>query len=438
MKREKSRMGDITAPPKLGRAARGAFEVREEEGPPVEQTRPEKQKPAPRRATAGTLSGYYIGIQSGTSMDGADVALVAISGDSELSDIRLVDYKTFSYPKEMRDDLRLLSHLYALPENTPARKAIDLERMNVHMRLGDFFADSILELMRESGVERENIHAIGSHGQTVWHAPPRLTVQIGAPELIAKRTGIVTIADFRVSDLKEGGQGAPLVPLLDFHLCRHPRNARMLVNIGGICNITYLPAGCEKKDIIGFDVGPGNCLIDRFVFEGFGHSIGYDPNGVLAATGKVNETLLRNMMEFPYFGRAYPKSADTHTFDPLYAIALDSQKKEKIPKAHLLATFTCLTAFALGRAVRELLPNRPRSVHLTGGGTQNATLIAFIEAVLSPIKVIIGLPVLLGGKAKEAVLFALLAHHHLHGIPGNLPRVTGAKKAVVLGTRFDP
>lgn len=444
MKRGKTRRGHTAAPPNPGTERAGKAETIEEPFEPPEEVRPERVKPVRRPRTEGTLSGNYIGIQSGTSMDGADVALVSITGEPELPVVHLEDSKSFPYPPRLRDDLRLLSDLYALPDSRTAKRNIERERLDLHLQTGDFFADCLLTFMADSGIRNEGIIAIGSHGQTVWHDPPNLSIQIGSPEVIVSRTGIPTVAEFRVADLKEDGQGAPLVPLLDYYLFRHPDENRLLVNIGGICNITYLLANCTKEEVIGFDIGPGNCLIDRYVREVLQSPIGYDPEGAIAARGHVDQKLLDRLWADPFFSHPPPKSADIHSFDPLFQQALQWEATRGANREDIVATLTDLTVTGINLAWILMKSPPIDLVYVTGGGARNRTMFRRIRDLFKGLlkraapRVSATLPIGMDGKAKEAVLFALLAHHHLHGIPGNLPQVTGAKNAVVLGTRFDP
>jgi len=374
-----------------------------------------------------------IGLMSGTSADGVDAALVEISGAPP--DLRVCEIAFLTQPY---DDATRAAVLDLCRPDAPL-----LALGRVHVLLGHRFAEAALAVITRAGLTSADVALIGSHGQTVYHAPdsdPSFTLQIGDPAVIAARTGITTVADFRAADVAAGGQGAPLVPYPDWLMWHHPACTRALQNIGGIANVTHLPAGGGPETVIAFDTGPGNVLIDSMaarVTDGAWH---YDRDGALAAQGQVDETLLANLLDHPYLRRPPPKSTGRETFGATSVTELWERAQARgLTPADLVATVTAFTAASIAGAYRRWLPAPPDEVFLCGGGADNPTLAQMIRDYLARA---FGdaLPVVrhydetgYSSAAKEAVAFAILAYETWHGRPGNLPQVTGASRPIVLG-----
>ncbi len=348
-----------------------------------------------------------VGLMSGTSADGVTAALVSLSQ----SGLRVLRHRTYPYPASLKK--RVLG--------APFLSVAELSRLNAE--LGESFAAAALKI-----AGRSRPAFIGSHGQTVWHGPnavPPNTLQIAEPAIIAERTGLTVVADFRPRDLAAGGQGAPLVPAFDLFL--YGRGAlRAVVNIGGIANATVLGRG---KIHAAFDAGPGNALLDEAVRRATGGRRHYDSGGRLAAAGRVDETKLARLLKHPYFLRPAPKSLDRSTFGPaLLDKFYPRLSKKNLPDA--LATLTEFTARSLWLTVLENSPGPLSEVVVSGGGALNRHLMRRLRALFAPARVgATDLPVM----AKEAACFAWLAARALDGLPGNAPAATGARGPRVLG-----
>ncbi|NPA27282.1 MAG: anhydro-N-acetylmuramic acid kinase [Chloroflexi bacterium] len=371
------------------------------------------------------------GVMSGTSADGVDVALVDLRGAPPRLQWNVVHVATYPYPPEVRAAI-----LEAMQPETGT-----VDRLCVlNMRLGEIFAQAVLQAIEEAGLHPREVALIGSHGQTVWHAPdanPPATLQLGEAAVIAERTGIPVVSNFRARDMAAGGQGAPLVAYVDVLLLTHPQRVRAAQNVGGIANVTYLPPQ-EGDDALGkafaFDTGPGNVLIDLAVARLTGGAQTYDRDGQLAAQGQVDETLLRAWLQHPYYQKPPPKSTGRELFGPAYLDELWAQAQARgLRGEDILATLTALTAHTIAWAYREFLPAYPEEVIVSGGGAHNPVLMDHLRRLLAPAQVRtsdeLGLPV----DAKEALAFAILAYETWHGRPGNLPAATGARRPVVLG-----
>ncbi len=366
-----------------------------------------------------------IGLISGTSMDGIDVALVR-EGEEPALTPEVVAFTTIPFPEQVRVGLRRCQSEGRLEA---------LARLN--MVLGELFADAALMVMDQAGVGAGDVACIGSHGQTLLHLPEpsdeygrevRATLQIGEAAVIAARTGITTVADFRPADLALGGQGAPLVPFLDWHLFRSSDRDRVLLNIGGVANVTWLPAGCEMGDVVAFDTGPGNVLIDT-VARRRGLPGGIDRDGELAASGSVDAAVLAALMADPYYDLCAPKSADAGQFVLLLG------RHEELSVADLLATVTEVTARTVADAVaRDIEGAAGAEVLVAGGGVHNRALRGRLDCLLGtcvvrPLDEISAI----SSDAKEAVAFALLGLETLARRPGNVPSATGASGPAILG-----
>ncbi|MCK4586366.1 MAG: anhydro-N-acetylmuramic acid kinase [Gammaproteobacteria bacterium] len=368
---------------------------------------------------------YFIGLMSGTSMDAIDVVLVDFSNNTP----KLIKTLNFSIPDSLRTELQALCQ----PGDN------EIERLgHADTQLGKLFADAVDQLLNKSNLAAENILAIGSHGQTIRHCPEGnspFTLQIGDANQIAERTGITTVADFRRRDMAAGGQGAPLVPAFHAALFNtDSETTRVVLNIGGISNITVLP---KIKDVAisGFDTGPGNGLMDAWVQKY--QQQNFDENGQWASSGNINEKLLAQLLTDDYFGKAPPKSTGRELFNLSWLEQQISQVDENIPKADVQATLAEFTVVSIADAINthafKKHSTETGEVVVCGGGTRNSFLMKRLSEQLKPIEVKttddFGLP----AEWVEAVAFAWLARETLANRPGNVPGVTGADHSVVLG-----
>jgi anhydro-N-acetylmuramic acid kinase len=379
-----------------------------------------------------------VGLISGTSMDGVDAALVRVSGSPAKPRVRVQAFVTLPYPAALR---RRLLEIAAGAATTSG------ELSGLNFLLGEWFARAALRVCRRARVTPKSLAAIGSHGQTLFHqgAPRRRvdapwlrgasTLQLGEPSVIAARTGAPVVADFRTADLAAGGEGAPLVPLVDYLLLRDARAAAVALNVGGIANLTVIPAAASLRQVFGFDTGPGNMLMDGLVRHFTRGREAYDRNARLARRGRIIKPLLAELLRFPFFRRRPPKSAGREEFGgeflDRYFLSRRGAKKEDLLRTALELTAQSV-AQALERSVFPAVPHVSRLI-ISGGGARNSLLLARLRDLLPQVCVELsdryGLPI----DAKEAVAFAVLADRTLHGLPGNLPAVTGARRAVVLG-----
>lgn len=370
------------------------------------------------------------GLMSGTSADGVDVAIVDITGRR----VELVAFEVFPYRPALRRAVLDLCR----------PKSVKLEDIcHYNHVLGEVFADAVIKLCGACKVPLASLDLIGSHGQTIFHRPQgarygkrtvRSTLQIGEPAVIAQRTGVTTVADFRPRDMAAGGQGAPLVPYADFVLFQHSRLSRAVQNIGGIANLTYLPRAGKLADVFAFDTGPGNMLIDAVmpvVTNGKRH---FDRDGKTAAGGTVDTALLKEMLRHPFLRRRPPKSTGREAFGQAYGEWFCAQAaKRRLPSVDTVATATAFTASTIAGAYRRFLPVLPDEVILCGGGAHNATLVSLLRQELSGVRICTTNDFGIDVDAKEAVSFAILAATTIKGIANNIPSATGADGPVVLG-----
>jgi anhydro-N-acetylmuramic acid kinase len=365
-----------------------------------------------------TLGMHYIGLMSGTSVDGIDAALVAIRSEG---DLKLLATHQHPFPTEVRAAIQALMQ--------PGVDELEREG-ELDMELGRLFAAAALELLRVSGKPAKDIRAIGSHGQTVRHRPRAahpFTRQLGNPSVIAELTGITTVADFRARDLAVGGEGAPLVPAFHAARFRHPGVNRAIVNIGGIANITWLP-GEASAPVIGFDTGPGNTLLDQWIARQ--QDVSHDRDGAWAAGGRPLPELLTRLLQDQYFARPAPKSTGREHF---HLDWLTRALAGNEPPQDVQATLAELTARTIASALRQYLPHPADEIYVCGGGAHNLDLLARLRAQLGATPLATTAALGLDPDWVEATAFAWLAHQTLAGHAGNLPSVTGARRAVVLG-----
>jgi anhydro-N-acetylmuramic acid kinase len=371
-----------------------------------------------------------IGLMSGTSGDGVDAVLVRISGKGHDLRVTPLAFDTLRYPRGLQQKI-----LAVATQGTVSQVC------HLNAVLGEWFARAVLAVLKKAALTPSAVHLIGSHGQTVHHLPIpireaglgriRSTLQIAEPAIIAERTGITTVADFRPRDIAAGGQGAPLTPYAHYVLLRHPRRSRLIVNLGGIGNVTYLPAGGSLGSVQAFDTGPGNMVLDALVHRLSEGRSAMDRNGRMAAKGRVDRPLLNKLLTHPFVRKQPPKSTGREEFGEKFIRRLLSGKRRRQPE-DLLATCSMFTAMTVG-AARRWLKGPLDDVIVGGGGARNRTLMANLTTVFEPATVQRFEDIGWDSKAFEAVAFAVLAYQTVHGECTNVPSVTGASHPAVLG-----
>lgn len=366
-----------------------------------------------------------VGLMSGTSHDGADAALVQARGDGPSSKVSLLKHTHLVYEAPFRE--RIGRAFSGVTE--------EVCRLNVEM--GEVFARAVLKCLSDAGVSARDVSAVASHGQTLFHAPPvpghpGSTLQVGEAAVIAERTGIPVLSDFRPRDMAAGGQGAPLVPYTDWILFREPDSASIVLNLGGIANVTVVTPDVEE--VTAFDTGPGNALIDEIARIATGGREPCDWDGEMARKGKVNARIAEEILEHPYFRVPPPKSTGRETFGAALAGRLFEMSAGR-PVEDLLAAVTVATADSIVHACRDFIQTAHRigRVVLCGGGVRNKFLVRLLREGFRGLPVILTDELEIPAEAKEAVSFAILGNELLAGNPANLPRVTGARHPVLLG-----
>ena len=381
-------------------------------------------------------SRHVIGLMSGTSCDGIDACLARITGNGLSTRVDIIGFETYPYKNEIRE------LIFDASQNTTG--TVD-KICQLNFTLGKLFADAARQIAGKSSIPISDIDIIGSHGQTIYHISSlkekadnevRSTLQIAEPSLIAQETGVTTVADFRTRDIAAGGEGAPLVPYADFILFGRDGIGRAIQNIGGISNVTFLPADCGIIDIIAFDNGPGNMIIDRFAEIITDGKLKYDKDGELASKGKLNQGLLERLCSHPYLSIPPPKSTGREDFglqfsDDLY----EELRRDNVDVLDAITTVTAFTAKSISDSYRKYIQPSYRisEVVMSGGGVHNPVLVQFLKDYLKDIKLRkvdeFGIP----SDAKEALAFAILANETICGNPGNVPSATGARERVILG-----
>jgi anhydro-N-acetylmuramic acid kinase len=370
-------------------------------------------------------SGVVVGLMSGTSLDGISAAVARFTDANDgRVDVDLLAYRSRAYTGAERSRLSA-----ALGGGTPA------EYCRLNFDLGGWLADAAVQVMAEAGVARDDISAIATHGQTIWHEPGHSTWQSGESAVIAERTGIDVISDFRVRDVAAGGQGAPLVPIADAMLFSSASDWRGLQNLGGIGNITVVPPHGQISGVRAFDTGPGVAVIDG-VTRVLRPELPYDVDGKLARAGRPVTRIVAELMAHPYFSMDPPKSTGRELFNSDYVQKLISAARASgATDEDVIATAVQLTAESVADAYRRFIPEPVREVLVSGGGARNPALFDAIEKAAGPIKVRHFEDVFFDGEAKEAVAFALLGYLHVTRRPGNVPSATGARGQRILGKR---
>jgi anhydro-N-acetylmuramic acid kinase len=361
----------------------------------------------------------YIGLMSGTSLDGIDAVLAEIPDEGKT---RLVANYYLPYPTDLRMQLLKL--------HVPQTDEIHLAALAAN-QLARLYADAVHTLLHQAGQDKASISAIGCHGQTLRHRPEAgYTLQIGNAALLTELTGIPVVSDFRSRDIAAGGQGAPLVPAFHAQALRHPSLHRVIVNIGGVANITDLP---PVGPVRGWDTGPGNMLMDAWVHQNDGAA--YDKSGAWAARGKLNALLLDKLLSHDFLGLPPPKSAGREQFNLDYLQTLLSILPASIGPVDVQASLLEFTAQSLCDAIKKEIPG-VQEVYVCGGGVHNDALMRRIASLMAPVPVSSTGTTGVDPDWMEALAFAWLARQTLHGLPGNVPEATGARGARILGAIY--
>ena len=372
------------------------------------------------------------GIMSGTSLDGVDVAIVDLTAQGASLEVKTLGTCTKAYPDDLRAALLAVSN-----HETHTR-----EIARLHFLLPQIYAECFFECCRNAGLDPASVELIGSHGQTIYHEgiPAKVlgrkvasTLQIGDGSVLAELTGAPVVSDFRPRDIAAGGQGAPLVPYVDWLLFRDPESTRVLLNIGGIANVTLLPPNCESSQVLAFDTGPGNMVIDQLAAHFSEGARRWDADGEIAATGAVDPDLLASLMKNEFYRRRPPKSAGREQFGAEF---IQSLLDTQLESADLIATVTHLTAATIADAICACLPEdiEECEVIVSGGGVRNPTLMSFLRAELpEEMELTTTAEYGIDPDFKEAIAFAVLARETWLRKTSNLPSATGARRAVVLG-----
>ncbi len=375
-----------------------------------------------------------VGLMSGTSADGIDAALVRVSNHPGSPPIHLLGYATFPHPGALKEKI--------LQVASNGMVAVD-ELCGLNVLLAHEFSRAVFSLCEKCKIRVKELDLIGSHGQTIRHLaePVRFmgstitsTWQIGDPSVIAKLTGVTTVGDFRLADMALGGQGAPLVPILDYVLFRSQQESCLCLNIGGISNVTYLPKAATPEAVLAFDCGPGNMLMDAAARQFFGQPL--DRDGMLAAQGKVDQWLIHRWLQEPFYRRQPPKSTGRELFSDQYLNRLKQEADQRgLSVIDFMATVTALTANAVFDQYKAFIRPRGevRRLIVSGGGCRNPQLMQRLKDLFSLQRVQCSDEVGWPSEAKEAVCFAWLANETISGRSGNLPTATGARRATILG-----
>ncbi len=377
-------------------------------------------------------SRLVIGLMSGTSVDGIDAAIAEIEGSGTGMKMRQIDFITVPFPEGFKE-------LVIRNSLTGTSDVADIARLN--FLIAQLYADAVRRLCNHAGVKTQDVDLIGSHGQTIHHLPRAermfgkdvsATLQIGDPSVLAKLTGIATVGDFRVGDIALGGQGAPLVPYFDYILFRSNEKSRSLLNIGGISNITYLPKGCGTQDVLAFDTGPGNMIVDRLMKKMFNKD--FDEGGAIAIAGTIQGDMIDWLMTDTFVRMAPPKSTGRERYgDPFVTSLLEKYGGRRIED--IIATVSEFTAVSVYTNYLLFLKTKGGidELFVSGGGAHNRYILDSLRNHFGGVSVAAAEDIGISSDAKEALCFAVLANELISGNPANLPSVTGASKETLLG-----
>lgn len=371
---------------------------------------------------------YAIGLMSGTSLDGIDGALVKIEGAGLNTKVELLHFINETLPEDIKEEIK----------NCCSTHKSNVEAIcSLNFRLGHLLSDTVKKLCRKANFPFDKLDFIGSHGQTIYHIPReygkyiKSTLQIGEPAIIAYETGVTVVSNFRTMDIAAGGQGAPLVPYTEYLLYRSNKN-RLLQNIGGIGNVTVIPANCDIDDIFAFDTGPGNMIIDEVVKTL--KQLPYDKNGEFARLGNIKEELLKELLDMPYINLEPPKTTGRELFGKQFVDEV-LRKWSTVKDEDIIATVTAFTAYSIAENYKRFIfpYHHIDEIIVGGGGSYNTTLINMLKTLLPDCKVLIQEDLGYSSDAKEAIAFVVLANETLNGFAGNVIGATGAKDRVILG-----
>ncbi|RPI14723.1 MAG: anhydro-N-acetylmuramic acid kinase [Ignavibacteriae bacterium] len=373
-----------------------------------------------------------IGLLSGTSVDGIDAVLVKIKNSGADTGIKVIDFETYKIPVKIKNKILINS-------NNSTAKIADICRLNVI--IGKLFADAALNICIKNKVKPSSVDFIGSHGQTIHHLPDmtpyegfkvKSTLQIGDPSIIANVTGITTVGDFRIADCASDGDGAPLVPFLDYILFRNKNVNRGLLNIGGIANITVLPKSCEKDEVFAFDTGPGNMLIDGLMRRLYNKP--FDKDGRIALKGKIIKLLFDFLVQDKQYRQRPPKSTGREYYGTEFLNKI-SRLTRTARKEDVIRTVTEFTAFTISYNYKKFVYPKVKldEIIVSGGGSYNPVIMNSLQSLLPKVKIVKMNSKGISAESKEAVLFAVLANENLCGNPASMRSVTGAKKDSILG-----
>lgn len=375
-----------------------------------------------------------IGLMSGTSADGVDAVLVRIKGCGTSTEVLQEEYISIPFSDEVRSKILEI----AKGENGGSKEICLLSA-----RLGQLYLEACETLCEKAGISLKDIDLVGCHGQTVFHQPvPEYylgetvtsTLQIGDPSILAEKMDTIVVSDFRVRDMAAGGQGAPLVPYSEYLIYRSEKENVALQNIGGIGNITFLPAAGELSDTIAFDTGPGNMLMDAMVSKMTGGTQRFDEGGKISGQYKVNKTLLESLMQDPYLTKVPPKTTGREYYgEQFLENCLQEARVLGVSEGDVLRTLTRYTAETIAYAVKNFLPQVPDCLIIGGGGSYNLTLLQEIQDCLPQVRVVTNEDLGFDSDAKEAVAFAVLANETVSGNANNVPTATGASHPVIMG-----
>jgi len=393
------------------------------------------QGPPQRRRTAAAHAPWQrlVGVMSGTSLDGVDCVLASLRGAPPRLDWRLDAHRAAPFPVGLR------RRLLAAAEGGPITAG---EIAHLHYALGEVYAAAVLELLSEARVAPADLAAVGLSGQTVYHRSAReepsggVTLQLGAAAVVAERVRVRVVSDFRAADVAAGGEGAPLVPYADWLLFASRDEGRVVLNVGGIANLTAMPAGARAADVVAFDTGPGNLVLDGLVQFLSGGRETRDDGGARAARGHADDGLVAAALADPFFALAPPRSTGRERFGRAFVERWVADGRARgLSDDDLVASACALTACSVAEAVQRFVAPRLalQAVYVAGGGAHNPALLAALGSRLAPLRVATSAALAVPPECREALAFAVLAHETLAGRPSNLPQVTGAARAAVLG-----
>jgi anhydro-N-acetylmuramic acid kinase len=373
-----------------------------------------------------------IGLMSGTSLDGIDAAIVDIKGMDESTEVKLLHFGTFPFTDAQVNRIKSI-----LPPNQGSTAEI----CSLNFELGELFAYACIKICKSFKVDISKIDFIASHGLTAYHIPEltderkgvfHSTLQIGEPAVIAELTECKVVSNLRSRDMAAGGQGAPIVPYSEFIMYKSSEKLRLLLNIGGIANVTVLPKNADFDKIVAFDTGPGNMIINAIANRFFGKE--YDKGGAFASSGSVNEKLLSELMSHPYIKASFPKTTGREMFGEDFIEPLIEKYKSQISHEDFIASVTAFTAKSIAENLEPFVEEGVTELIVGGGGSYNSRLLQYLKEYIEGAEVLTQEDLGFSSEAKEAIAMAVIGNQTLHNSPSNVPSATGAKKAVKLGS----